>query len=82
MVDLDGTARIAGLGSAVTLDRTTARPEMSAEWLFRGSAPELVHPEEFGLSGSPNLKACDVYAFGMLSWEARVFIELSNFVTR
>jgi hypothetical protein len=76
LVDLDGTARIAGLGSALILGRsTTARSAMSVEGLFRGSAPELMYPEELGLSYPRNSKASDVYAFGVLAWEASVFTE-------
>lgn len=75
MVDLDGTARIAGLGSALILGHTTSHSEMNVEWLFQGSAPELIHPEEFGLSFPRNSKASDIYAFGVLALEAGVFIE-------
>ena len=78
MVDLDGTARIAGLGSALILGHTTARSETGVEWLFRGSAPELMCPEEFGLSYPRNTKASDIYAFGVLAWEARIFVDLSE----
>ena len=31
-----------------------------------------MHPEEFGLCYPQNSKASDVYAFGMLAWEASV----------
>jgi len=72
-VDLDGTPRIAGLGSAVILDDSSSL-EKSGEWLFRGSAPGLMCPEEFGLSYPRNSKAGDVYAFGILVWEVRVFM--------
>ena len=72
LVDLDGTAQIAGLGSALILGHTTTQSETSVEWSFRGSAPELMYPEEFGLSHPQNSKASDVYAFGVLAWEARV----------
>lgn len=75
MVDLDGAARIAGLGSALILGRTTARPEMSA---CRGSAPELAYPGEFGLFYPHNTKASDIYAFGVLAWEVRVLVAFSN----
>jgi hypothetical protein len=72
LVDLDGTARIAGLGSALILDHITPQPDMSAECLFRGSAPELIHPEEFGLPRPQKSKAGDVYAYGTLVWEVKV----------
>lgn len=77
MVDLDGTARIAGLGSASFLGHATAQPETRVEEPCRGSAPELMHPEEFGLS-HPHIatKASDIYAFGVLAWEVRVLTEL------
>lgn len=79
LVDLDGTARIAGLGSALIIGNTTPlSEEMSAEWLFRGSAPELMYPQEFGLSCPRNSKPGDVYAFGVLAWEARVLVEHSK----
>lgn len=72
LVDLDGTTRIAGLGSALILDHTTVWSEMSVEWSFRGSAPELIYPEEFGLSHPQISKASDIYALGVLAWEVRV----------
>jgi len=76
LVDLNGTARIAGFGSASFLGHTTAQPEAKSEVPCRGSAPELMHPEEFGLSHPRTTKASDVYAFGVLAWEARVFTEI------
>ena len=82
LVDLDGTARIAGLGSALILDQTTPRSEMSVEWLFRGSAPELMCPQEFGLSFPYNSKPSDIFAFGVLAWEASVFIEFSELLAK
>jgi serine/threonine protein kinase len=72
LVDLDGTTRIAGLGSALILGHRTVWSEMSIEWAFRGGAPELLYPEEFGFSDPQKSKAGDIHAFGMLTWEARV----------
>ena len=78
LVDLDGTTRIAGLGSALILGHTTVSPEMSVRWPFRGSAPGLMHPEELGLSHPQNSKASDMYSFGVLAWEARVSRNFPN----
>lgn len=78
LVDLDGITRIAGLGSALILGHTTVLPEMSIGWSFRGSAPELMYPGEFGLSHPQNSKASDIYAFGVLAWEARVSRDFPN----
>jgi len=75
LVDTDGTARIAGLGSAFIIGHATAQPETIIGGPYRGSAPELMYPEEFGLSYPHNTKASDIYAFGVLAWEARVFTE-------
>lgn len=72
LVDLDGTARIAGLGSAHTLGHATVWLEMSVEWPSRGSAPELAYPEELGLPYPRTSKASDIYAFGILAWEVRI----------
>ena len=72
-MDLSGTARIAGLGSAYVLGYATAQPETKVKEPCRGSAPELMHPEEFGLSHPHTTKASDIYAFGVLAWEVRVF---------
>ena len=72
LVDLDGTARIAGLGSARIIGHSTVWPEMSIEWPSRGSAPELAYPEENGSSYPQTSKASDIYAFGILTWEVRI----------
>lgn len=71
-MDLNGTARIAGLGSAYILGHATAQPETKVKEPCRRSAPELMHPEEFGLSYPHTTKASDIYAFGVLAWEVRV----------
>jgi serine/threonine protein kinase len=71
LVDFDGTAQIAGLGSALILGHTTSQSEMSAGRLFRGIAPELMRPEEYGFPYPQNSKASDIYAFGVLALEAR-----------
>lgn len=78
LVDLCGTARIAGFGSALILGHATVWSEMSAERSFRGSAPELVCPERFGLGYPHGTKASDVYAFGVLAWEVSVSMEFSK----
>jgi len=75
-VDLNGVTRIAGLGSASFLKHSTAQPEAEVEEPCRGSAPELMDPEEFGLAHPHATKASDIYAFSVLAWEARVFTEL------
>ena len=72
-MDLNGTARIAGFGSASFLGGATTQSETQVEAWCRGIAPELMHPEEFGLSHPHTTKASDIYAFGVLAWEARVF---------
>ena len=81
-MDTDGTARIAGLGSASILDHTTAQLETRTGGSHQGSAPELIYPEEFGLSYPHNTKASDIHAFGVLAWEARVFAEFPKLLTR
>ncbi|KAF9649991.1 kinase-like protein [Thelephora ganbajun] len=71
LIDLNGTARIAGLGSAfVPSQNHVAWSEMDAELLFYGTAPELVrpHPPE---SRIQTTKESDIYAFALLAWESR-----------
>ncbi|KAF9784473.1 kinase-like domain-containing protein [Thelephora terrestris] len=67
LVDFDGTAQIAGLGSALILGHTASQSEMSAGRLFRGIAPELMRPEEYGFPYPQNSKASDIYAFGVFT---------------
>lgn len=76
MVDLDGCARVAGLGSALILGGTAAQSEMGDQRSRQGgSAPELAHHEEFGLFYPLDTKTSDIYAFSVLAWEVRVFME-------
>ena len=49
---------------------TTEGHAFSVRWL----APELVHPEEFGLNAPVRSKESDVYAFAMLMYEVRAHI--------
>lgn len=69
MVDLDGTARIGGLGSAfVPSQNHPSWSEMDAELLFYGTAPEQVRPNP-PKSRIRTTKESDIYAFALLMWE-------------
>lgn len=69
LVGLDGTARIAGLGSAfIPSQNHVTWAEMDAELLFYGTAPELVRPNP-RKSSTRTTKESDVYAFAILAWE-------------
>ena len=69
MVDRDGAARIAGLGSAfISTQNHGTWSEMDAELLSYGSAPELVRPNT-SASKIQTTKKSDIYAFGLLAWE-------------
>jgi hypothetical protein len=69
LVDLDGTARIGGLGSAFIPSKNHATwSEMDAELLFYGTAPELARPNP-PESRIKTTKESDIYAFALLMWE-------------
>lgn len=73
LVDLDGTARIAGLGSAhIPSQNHHTWSEIDAELLFYGTAPELVRPHPLE-SRIRTTKESDVYAFALLTWEVSYF---------
>ena len=61
-----GHARIAGLGVALI---SSLMPGVDIDRFFHGAAPELVDPKHFGWSNTGAMKASDVYAFAVLSWE-------------
>lgn len=69
LVDANGTARIAGLGSAfIPSQNHAAWSAMDAELLFYGTAPELVRPRP-PKSRAKTTKGGDIYAFAVLAWE-------------
>jgi serine/threonine protein kinase len=73
LVDSKDTPRIAGLGSALIHWQSSpfAWSDDSHE-LARCSAPELVNPEAFGLSGPQATEASDMYAFGVLAYHVSI----------
>ena len=73
LVDNDCVARLGGLGSAFSLSLPTSWFAPTAERLFCGIAPELIHPHAFGFVHARTTKATDVFAFGMLAWEVSQF---------
>ena len=69
LVDSNGTARLAGLGSAFIPSRNHATwSAMDAELLSYGTAPELVRPNPPSSSVLTS-KESDIYAFAVLAWE-------------
>jgi len=78
LVGHDGTARIAGLGSAfVPSQNHAAWSEMDAELLFYGTAPELVRLRS-PRSRIRTTRESDVYAFAILAWEVSCFPQRSS----
>ena len=67
LVDASGRARVAGLGAAVL---PSAMPGVDIDSFFPGAAPELVGPQHLGLVDTGATKDSDMYAFGVLAWEA------------
>lgn len=73
LVDFDGTARIAGLGSAfISTQNDNTSSELDTEAPSYGTAPELVFPTPLE-SVIQTTKESDIYAFGLLAWEASHF---------
>ena len=72
LVDSDDTPRIAGLGSALVHWQSSpiAWSDDSHE-LTRSSAPELVTPDAFGLTGPQATRASDIYSFGVLAYQVK-----------
>ena len=73
-IDNQGTARIAGFASAtlqleadIALEYADGSDEFNVS---RWCSPEILHPSGFGLTKAKATKASDVYAFGMLAYEA------------
>ena len=75
LVDVGGHARVAGLGVAC-LPSTT--PKVDVDRFFHGAAPELVHPQRFGLTDTGATNESDMYAFGVLAWEVSITLECLN----
>ena len=76
LVDKDGVARIAGLGSACILPHLTARSvevRAGVDRLTRIRPPELAWPGVSPYPAEPPLptKAGDMYSFGVVAWEVR-----------
>ena len=67
LVDASGRARIAGFGAAIL---PSAMPGVNIDRFFPGAAPELVDPQRFGLTDTGATEDSDMYAFGVLAWEA------------
>ena len=73
LVDLDGTARIAGFGSAfVPSKHHPTWLDMDTEPLYYGTAPELIDLDPPG-SRIKTTKESDIYTFALLAWEVCCF---------
>ena len=74
LVDKDGTPQISGFGNASILPRSTRGTiggGASTDQFFRNRAPEMTRPG-VSLDGADPMhptKACDMYAFGVMTWE-------------
>jgi len=69
LVDSDGHPRIAGLGVTFI---SSPMPGIDIGRLFHGAAPELADPQHFESFTAKAMQVCDMYAFGVLSWEASI----------
>jgi len=72
LVDAGGHARVGGLAVAF---HPPATPGVEIDMFFHGAAPELVHPQRFGLADTGATKDSDMYAFGVLAWEVSPILE-------
>ncbi|KAF9782225.1 kinase-like domain-containing protein [Thelephora terrestris] len=68
LVDCDGAARIAGLGSAFVPKNHGIWSERDADLRSYGTAPELLRPDPPQSRPQPT-KESDIYAFALLAWE-------------
>ena len=69
LVDANGMARVAGLGSAFNPSQNhPAWSAMDAEMVFYGTAPELVRLRP-PISSAQTTKDSDIYALAILAWE-------------
>jgi len=68
LVDPDGRARVAGLGTACI---SSLVPGVDIDRFFEvhGTAPELLHPQRFRLLKAKATKPSDMHAFGVLAFE-------------
>lgn len=56
---------------------TSGTPGLDTDTFFHGTAPELVGGGQFGLTETGATKATDIYAFGVLAWEASAQLMVS-----
>jgi len=77
LVDPDGRACVAGLGAAYI---SSLVPGVGIDRFFQvqGAAPELVHPQRFGLPNSKATKHSDMHAFGVLAFEVGSMVIVSD----
>ncbi|KAF9778003.1 kinase-like domain-containing protein [Thelephora terrestris] len=62
-----GCVRIGSLGTACA--QSTA-PTVDVDRFFPGAAPEITDPQRWGTSEAGASKSSDLFAFGVLAWEA------------
>ena len=77
LIDKHGQARLAdfGLSNLTTANLHEYGPtheRLGVSWM----APELLKPEQFGLTSMQSTPASDVYAFGCTGYEVGVFHDL------
>lgn len=73
LMNNDHRAVIADFGLAAVMSSTSLiTASATGGGTVRWMAPELLMPEEYGLTHSKSSKESDVYAFGMVIYEVRV----------